>query len=50
LVLPGWLASTWHVPTVLKSTVFPEMVHTPVLDESMVKVTVKPDVAVADTV
>jgi hypothetical protein len=50
LVFPAWLASMTHVPTALKLTVEPLMEHTEVALESMVKVTVSPDVAVAVTV
>ena len=47
LALPAWLASTLHVPTALKLTTPPEIAQTELLVASIVKVTLRVDVAVA---
>ena len=48
LVLPAWLASTTQVPAPVKLTTPAEIEHAPeVLEPSIVKLTVRPEVAVA---
>jgi len=48
LVLPAWLASTTQVPAPAKLTTPAEIEHAPeVLEPSIVKLTVRPEVAVA---
>lgn len=45
LVFPAWLAATLQVPPAIPLTVLPETLQIPVV--RLLKVTVKPDVAVA---
>ena len=50
LPLPGWSASMTQVPGPTELTVEPEIVHTPALEPSMLKLTGSPELAVALTV
>ena len=44
MLVPAWLASMMHVPTVAKRTTEPEMVHAPLVDDpSIEKITGLPD-------
>ena len=45
--LPAWLASMVQVPAPVKATTPPEMVQTADVEESTVRVTARPEVAVA---
>ncbi len=47
--LPGWFASIVQVPMPMKVTFDPEIEHTLVVVESTVRVTGKPELAVAET-
>lgn len=47
--MPDWCALTVQVPVPAIETVAPDTVHTPALPASIVNVTTRPDVAVADT-
>ncbi len=47
MVLPAWLASTVQGPAAMKETAPPLMVQSAAVEESMVRVTASPEVAVA---